>query len=599
MNDRRAVRTLALFALGVGSLTAGALAQEAKPDEHGFLPVTADPPYAADTSGKYGGTLVWAELGEIDTFNVLVSNSATTSEVSSLVFDSLLQYDNSKWEFRPSLAASWEHSDDGLTWTFRLRKGVKWSDGEPFTSRDVAFSYRTTFNPKIENSTVDAFKIGDAPLPTFETPDDATFVLRCKALDAMLLSHAAGVPILPEHVWQKSTEGDSPTFPSVMGVADTARVIGTGPFRIKEYKAGERIVYEKNPYSWRATKDGSRLPFVDQVIVKLVKDMNTRTLQFLNGDLDVIDDIPAPDYKSFKDKEAEGWFTLHRLGLSLNTTYVCLNQHQGVDPATKEPFVLPYKQKWFQDRRFRRAISHAIDRDNIVKQILDGKGAAIYTDTTKGNKTWYSDTTTFPYDPAKANALLDEMGLTKRDKDGVRMDADGHRVSIDLMTNVENGVRIKVIGQIKNDWAAVGIEAVLLQPDFNTIVAAQESTHKWEAVVLGWGSSVPPDPLNGKNVLISSGRSHVWYPQQPAPANDFEKKSDELLAKMSSEIDEGKRKVIWAQILELHAQEQPCQYLYASNCYGASKKRVQNMRASVLRPSTWWNFEELWLDDGK
>ena len=601
MRPSRCVRSVALAALAAALAASGARAQDGggKADEHGFLPVAADPPYESEATGKYGGTLIWAEMGEPDTFHPLVSNSATTSELRALVFDSLVGYDNGKWEHAPGLAHKWEHSDDGKTWTFHLRKGVKWSDGMDFTAKDVLFSFAAVFNPKIENSDVDGFKIGNNPLPTLEAPDPYTVVFHCSAVDALFVMHIGNVAIAPAHIWAKTTEGEDPTYPGVMGINDIGRVVGTGPFKVAEYKAGEKVVYDRNPYSWRMTKGGQRLPYVDHVIVKLVKDMNTRTLQFLNGDLDVIDDIPAPDYKAFKEKEAEGWFKLHRLGIALNTNYVCFNQHPGSDPTTKEPYVTPYKLKWFQDVRFRRAMSHAIHRENIVKQILDGKGAPIYTDTTKANKTWYAETTTFPYDPAKANALLDEMGLAKRDKDGTRMDADGHRVSIELMTNVENDTRVKVIAQIKNDWAAVGVEGVLLPRDFNSVTNAMDSTHKWEAIMLGWGSGVPPDPLNGKNILLSSGRLHNWYPEQPEPCNEFEKKSDAIIDAMSQEIDEGKRVKMWAELLELHAQQQPIIYIYAANTYAASKLRVGNMNASILRPETWWNYDELWVEDGK
>ncbi len=599
MNARRAVRTLALVAAAGGAAAAHAQDGGRTADAHGFYPVAADPPNALDVTGKYGGSLVWAELGEINSFNPLIVTDQTSVDVAQLSFDFLGNFDNVKCEFRPQLASSWEHSGDGMTWTFHLRKGVKWSDGEPFTAKDVVFSYAAAFNPKIQNPVVDTFKVGDPPvLPTFDAPDDFTFVLHCRAVDALILSHATGVPIMPAHLWAKTTEGDSPTFPSTMGVGDVKSVVGTGPFRVVEYVSGERCVLERNPYSWRTTKSGDRLPYLDRMIVKIVKDLNTRSLQFKNGDLDMIEDIPAPDYAGFKEKEAEGWFTLHRLGLSLNTSYLCLNQHPGKD-ANGEPYVKPYKLAWFQDKRFRHAMSHAINRGNMVKQILDGKGAPIFSGTTKGNKAWYVDVTKYDYDPAKAGALLDEMGLDKRDADGYRVDSAGHRVSIELMTNAENNIRIKVIAAIKDDWKAVGVEAVLRQIDFNTLVNLQENAHTWEACMMGWGSSVPPDPLNDKNVYISSGDGHVWYPHQPSPCNADEKKSDDVLNRMSAEVDEAKRKIMNAEFLELQAQYQGFIWLYSQNCYAASKKRVQNMKASVLHPETWWNYDELWVDDGK
>jgi peptide/nickel transport system substrate-binding protein len=191
------------------------------------------------------------------------------------------------------------------------------------------------------------------------------------------------------------------------------------------------------------------------------------------------------------------------------------------------------------------------------------------------------------------------MGFTKRGDDGVRQDADGTRVSFELMTNTENAVRVKMIGQIKAELAKVGVEVVTKPVIFNELSAQLDDIHKWEGMVLGWASGVPPDPLNGKNILLSSGRLHAWYPQQPTPFAAWEKKCDEIVSQMDALPDWEKRKPLWAEFLEVQAQEQPIIYIYTPNNYAASKGRVRNMQATLLRPSTWWNFEQLWLEDGK
>ena len=361
---------------------------------------------------------------------------------------------------------------------------------------------------------------------------------------------------------------------------------------------GEKIDYEPNPYSWRTTKGGQRLPFAGGFVAKLVKDNTTRTLQFLGGGFDLMDSIQVTDFPQFSEREKDGWFQLHRLGLSLNVTWLSFNQNP-TNNAQGKPKVAPHKLKWFQDERFRRAVNHAVDRDQLVKNMLDGRGEPIWSDTPRSNRAWYSPVTRFPYDPAKANALLDAMGLAQRDTDGVRMDAAGHRVSFDLTTNVENAIRIKVIAQIKDFLAAVGVEVQLKPAAFQEISKQLDDVHEWEAMVLGWGSAVPPDPLNGKNIHLSSGRLHVWYPQQPKPFRDWEQAADSIISMMDRNPDPAARRPLWKLFIELQAQQQPTVYLYAANEYAASKSRIRNMRASLLRPSTWWNYEELWTEDGK
>jgi peptide/nickel transport system substrate-binding protein len=565
-----------------------------------FQPVKADPPLDADCSGLYGGTISIGLLGEtIDTFNPLTSNEATASELSGLVFDYLTAYDNAEWRSRPSLAWKWEVSPDYLTWTFHLRKGVKFSDGTPLTARDVVFSFmKTCFNPKIPNSAVDGFKIGDAPLPVFEAKDDHTVVARCSAIDALFLDHCSGVPIVPEARWRDAVGGDEPAYNRAMGAEHPEEVIGTGPYRIVQYSTGEKIVYEPNPYSWRTTKGGQRLPFASRIVAKLVKDNTTRTLQYLGGGFDLMDSIQVVDFPQFSSREKEGWFTLHRLGLSLNVTWLSFNQNPGKRPDGT-PKIAPHRLKWFQDARFRRAVNHAIDRDQLVKNILDGRGEAIWSDTPRSNRTWYAEVQRFPYDPAKANAILDSMGLARRDRDGVRMDAEGRRVSFDLTTNVENPIRIKVIAQLKDFLAAVGVEAQLRPAQFQEISSQLDDIHQWEAMVLGWGSAVPPDPLNGKNIHLSSARLHVWYPQQPKPFADWEQACDSVISMMDRNPEVELRRPLWAIFLAIQAYQQPTIYLYAPNEYAASRNRIRNLRPSLLRPSTWWNYEELWTEDGE
>jgi peptide/nickel transport system substrate-binding protein len=581
------------------ALLAATAATAAAQDPPRFEPLTIEPRDERTTGGgKYGGVITWSEPGEMTTFNPLVTNASPESELRSLIFDPLVSYDNGLMATIPGLAHKWEHSDDGLVWTFHLRKGVQWSDGKPFTADDVLFSFASCFHPKIKNSPKDGFRVGDADYPKVEKLDDFTVRFTLPVVNALFETHVGNVYIAPAHLWADTIKGDNPTYAEKMTPAHVEECVGTGPFMFVEYSGAERIVYKRNPRSWRQDKDGNRLPYVDGVIVLLAKDLGTRTEQFLAKNFDMITDIPAQDYQRFKDGEKEGWFKVHRLGLSLNVTWITLNQHPGKD-ASGKPFVAPHKLAWFQDARFRRAMSHASDREKIVKILLDGKGEAIYGNTTRGNKQWYAEHTKFAFDPAKAKALLDEMDLKDKDGDGVREDAQGRRVEIDVSTNTENPMRVGALNQLKADWAAVGVAMNATQVAFNDLVNQLQDNHRWEAIVMGWASGVPPDPLNGINIHHSSGRLHAWYPMQPAPANAWEVENDAILVAMQREPDAAKRKPLWAKYLELEAQGQNQIFLFAQNGYAASKGRVKGLRPSVLRPQTWYNVEELWLDEGK
>ena len=561
-----------------------------------WVPLDVSPPAEADVSGEHGGTLTWAEVGEVAVFNPLVTETAMESELKALVFDGLVAYDNADWSYDPALASEWEHSDDWLSWTFRLREGVRWSDGEPFTADDVLFSYAACCHPKIPNSTVSGFQVGAAELPKLVKVDDHTVRFDLSAVNALFLTQVANLRIMPAHIWATTIEGDEPTFGEQMKASDDlSKVVGTGPFRVVEYSGAQRVVYERNPHYWKVDRDGRRLPYVDRVIVLMAKDLTTRSVQFLNGDFDMITDIQPTDYRQFQHEEASDWFDLHRLGLSPNTNWLCFNRYPGANDEDK-PFVEPHLLKLFENVEFRRAMSHAVDRDKLVRLFLRGKGEPIYSQTNQGNRDWFVPPERFPYDVAKARAMLDALGLEDRDGDGVREDADGNPIRFDLMTNVENPMRVAIIGQIRADWAAVGIDARTQPVNFQELVSQLMDGHDWDVILLGWGAGVPPDPLNGKNILLSSGRLHVWRPQQETPADAWEATGDRLINDMDREPDAKKRYELWKLYVAHETSSQPIVYLFSSNAYAATKKRVRNLRPSVLRPQTWWNVDELWLE---
>ena len=559
--------------------------------------VTADPPLELNVTGRHGGTLTWVSQGDIATFNPVMTEKATESDIAALVFEGLATYDRETWEYVPELAWKWESSADGLEWTFHLRKGVRFSDGSPFAADDVLFSYNAIVHEKVPNSTKSGFQVGTNPFPTVEALDDYTVRFTLPVVNAMIFDAIAGIPIMPAEVHGDSLDPEEPDFGRRMTPAGSLEaVVGTGPFRIVEYSSDERVVYERNPWYWKRGRDGARLPFVDRFVMVLAKDLTARAVIFLDGQVDMITDIQPTDYAKFAAYESQGWFSLQRLGLSLNTTWISFNQMPG---ATEDgdPFVPPHMLPLFQDKRFRRAVSHSVDREKLVRLFVRGKGEAIYTSVNRGNQQWYVEPERFPFDRAAADALLDEMGLTGRDADGFRTTATGDTVRFELMTNVENDLRVKVIAQIKDDLARVGVDVVLQPLKFDEVVNRLMNGHNWDCILLGWGSAVPPDPLNGKNILRSTGRLHVWHPQQESPVNDFEARTDALIERMDAQPDPARRKELYKELVAHITDGQPITYLYSANAYAAVKRRVRNVVPVLLRPQTLHNIEQLWIDE--
>jgi peptide/nickel transport system substrate-binding protein len=280
------------------------------------------------------------------------------------------------------------------------------------------------------------------------------------------------------------------------------------------------------------------------------------------------------------------------------TKFIWFNLNPGTNDAG-EPYVTPHKREWFENRMFRRAVSHAIDREGMVQAVLQGRGNPLYEPMTIANKKWYyPDMPRFKYDPDKSRALLDEIGMVDRDGDGVREDKDGNKVEFILYTNSENTVR-KGLGTVAMDnLEAVGVECSLSPVEFNTIINHIRSDRKYEAILLGLTGGVPPDPALSRNVWLSSGVTHQWHPEQESPARPWEAEIDRLMDVVVTETDFEKRREAFNNVQRIIGEQQPLIYLAREYLVVAVNDDFKNVRPSVLRPHVMWNIYEIYHQPG-
>jgi len=550
-------------------------------------------------TGIYGGTVVYAFLGEMESFNPVEPKGTTAQELRALPFNSLLAYNNGKWEVEPELATHWEVKDDQKTWTFHIRRGVRWNDGEPLTMKDVALSFDAIFDDRYQTSAKDGFRDTQGNLPTFTIDEAAnTITLVSPSVDSQFLVHVGNVSIIPAHKWQESYE-DGTLMQQMTNDMEPADLVGTGPFMLKQYVPAEKVEYVRNPYFWKEDARGNRLPYLDRVIIALVKDNNLKWQKFEAGEHDLFMTFPVDHFREADAMEKKGDTRFIRLGVALRTTWFSWNLHPGQDPDTGEHYVDPDKLYWFSNLEFRRAMNHAIDRDGVVRAAFQGRGSPIWTSFTPGNRSWHNpDVRQYPYDPDKANTMLDALGWVDQDGDGVREDDKGNTIEFQLSTNVENNVRQQVGSLIQKYFGEVGVKVNFKPITFNDLVTSLRDSHAWETMILGWGSGVPPDPANGKNITTSSGRLHVWHPQQPEPATEWEARIDELMGMMDLEFDNAVRKTYNDEIQALVAENCPIYYLVADNSYALAKPGIGNLWPSLLRPEVSWNLDELYWKPG-
>lgn len=548
-------------------------------------------------NGHHGGRLVYATISEPKTFNPVIANETSSTDVlDGPVYSGLVEFDNEKQVIKPGLAESWERSADGRQWTFHLRKGVRWSDGEPFSVDDVIFTSKVIYDEKVAASVRELIKAEGKPWQ-WEKVDSLTLRVTLPAPYGPVLEVIGSVYIVPKHKLEAAyTEG---RFEQMLGInAKPEDIVGTGPYRVAEFRPGESCVLKRNPHYWKVDQNHQRLPYFDDVVFVACPDYNASYLKFQSGDSDIQDPVRPEDAPSLEDDQKRGNFTLYNLGPDIATNFLWFNLNPGKDKDGK-PFLEPYKLAWFKDVRFRRAVSHAMDREGMIRTALQGRGNAQYGLITTANKRWYDpNVPKFEYDPEKAKSLLDEMGLKDRNGDGVREDASGHKVEFVLYTNSENTIR-KNLGQVAKDCLTkVGISCVFQPIEFNTLISHIRDDHKYDSIILGLTGGVPPDPALSQNVYRSSGVTHQWYPQEKTPATPAEAQVDKLMDVVVQEPDSVKRKAAFDKVQEILADQQFTVGLAREPLLVAVRNRVKGVRPSVLRLHVMFNLEELYEDKG-
>ncbi len=590
--------SLALMAVGLGLLaTLGSgcgRKESARPSFTDPNPIPAGARHRA-VEGKHGGRFVFVTIGDPKTFNPPLANETSSTDIiNGPLFVGLMSYNNADQVTEPGLAESWEASPDGLTYTFKLRPGLRWSDGATLDADDVVFSARVSLDPNLPGATRDIFQSGGKTWE-FEKVDSLTVRVRLAAPFGPLPEVIGSMYIIPEHKLAESYAGG--TFASMWGTDTTpSEIVCNGPFMLKEFDPGEKAVLVRNPHYWEVDKKGLRLPYLDEFVFLIVKDLNTMALKFQAGETDLIDPIVLDQVPLFEDEAENGGYKVVDLGLDLATDFMWLNQNPGKDPTGK-PYVEPYKLELFRDVRFRRAVSHAINREGIIKSVLQGRGVPLYEPYTQANKNFFNpNVPKFPYDPAKATALLDEMGLVDRNGDGVRETPAGKPVEFTLHTNSENNLRKSFGTVISEDLGKVGIRVNFVPLEFNTLITRLRADYRYDAILLGLASSTPPEAALSGNVYRSNGITHNWYPRQPKPSTPAEAEIDRLMDQLTVESDIAKRKVFFDRVQEIMGEEQFCVYIVNRKLYVGIRNHVRNARPSVIRQHVTWNIMEIWVD---
>ncbi|NJL56402.1 ABC transporter substrate-binding protein [bacterium] len=552
--------------------------------------------------------LVYAVLSDPQTFNAALNNESPN--IFTLTYEGLVTVNGITSEVEPALAEKWEISDDNKRITFTVRQGLQWSDGEPLTVDDVVFTYNQVyFNPAIPSSEKDVLRIGrEGKFPQVRKVGDRQVEFLVPEPFAPFL-RSAGLSILPKHalieaVEQTDAEGN-PLFLSTWGI-DTppAEIIVNGPYKLETYEPSQRVIFRRNPYYWRQDTKGNPQPYIERIVWQIVENTDTSLLQFRSGGLDLVG--VTPEYFSLlKNEEERSNFTIEVGGPAPGITYISFNLNRGTKKDGK-PLIEPYKSRWFNTVAFRQAVAYAINREQIVNNIYRGLGEPQTSQISVQSPYYLSpeeDPTlpTYPYNPEKSKQLLLRAGFRYGDR-GELFDSENNRVRFTLITNAGNKIREAMGSQIKEDLGKIGIQVDFQPIAFQTMVEKLDTTRDWDCHLIGFGGGV--EPHFASNLWSTQGRLHMFNlgPQSEEDniANwkvaDWEQKINDLYIQASQELDEAKRKEIYAQTQRLAQEYLPLIYLVNPLSMAAIRDRIEGIQySSVLGPL--WNVHELKLTE--
>ncbi len=530
-----------------------------------------------------GGRLLATYSTEPTNFLRLAQPTAANLMFSGLTQATLLRSD-AKGNLEARLAATWSASEDGLTWTIALKPEAKFSDGQPVTSADVVFSVRAALGtPAGADLTIDGQPVSVRAL------DDRQLVLTFPAPYGPGLSVLENLPILPRHKLEAAVTAGTLATVWATNVAPS-EIVGAGPFVLKEYVPGQRLLFGRNPHFFGRDEAGTPLPYLDEIEMTIVPEANTELLRLQSGDADVITNfVSADDLAVLRQSEASGRIQLSDAGPAIDVTTFWFNLRPDSKASAGRP--------WLVAPEFRRAISHAVNRQAIVDTVFLGEAIAAYGPVTPGHGDWYvPDLPSAAFDAGRARTLLTSMGLTDRNGDGILEDAQNQPVRFSVLTRSGQPAFEKTMAVVQEHLRQVGITMDVTPLPANEIIT-RYTAGDFDAIYFG-GRASTRDPVGSLSFWMSSGAFHWWNPGQTTPATPWEARIDELMKQQAVTTDRDMRRRLFDEAQRMLADQMPALWFVAPRAVVAVSGRVRGATPIIFFPPVLWNAERIYLADG-
>lgn len=487
------------------------------------------------------------------TLNPILRTDAYSTAVIGLIFDSLLAWDAKTGKPKGQLAKSWEISDDGLTYDFYLRKGVKFHDGKPLTAKDIKFSFDLIKNPKIDAAHLQNYY---KSLKKTEVINDHQVRFHLSEPYFRHLIMLGLNTIMPEHVYGK---GDFNTLPA------NKAPVGSGPYVFDSWEDGREITLNRNTDWWGLNTEEYKHSYnFERVIFRIIREAAVAALALRKGDIDSMNPDPLQYIRDFKGENFEDRFYKIQYSTPDGNGYRYIGWNMRKD--------------FFKDKKVRHALAKAMPRRKMNKQLYEGLMNLAVGPIPQGSPKIDPNVQPILYDLEGAKKLLEESGWKDTDGDGVR-DKDGKKFEFDLLFSAQNEEVEKIALIFQDSLKKLGIQMNLKTLEW-TVFIQRLMDNKFDACLLAWGSSLDSDPYQIWHSSQIEGRGS----NRVAFAND---RVDEILEKARRTLDRNKRNKLYQEFSKIVAEEQPYLFIFERpNLYVATKRFKNVLPIGVLGPDT-------------
>jgi len=485
----------------------------------------------AENNQQRGDAFVSSSSADAIILIPFLADDSPSSSICSLVFNGLTKVDKNL-KIVGDLAKDWQVSKDKLTITFHLREGIKWQDGKEFTAEDVKFTFDAILNPKNASPYIASYQ----DIEEVKVINKYTVQFKYKKPYAPALSKL-GLGIIPKHI----LEGKN-----IRKSSFKRKPIGTGPYKLTTWKTDQYMILDSFKDYFEHT------PYMDKYVMRVIPDQTVQFLELITGGIDYMGLTSyqyryRTDSKKFKERFNKYKYLAH------SYAYIGYN--------LDEPL--------FKDKRVRRALSYAIDKEGIIDGVLMGLGEECTGPFLKGSLYYNENVKRYPYDPERAKQLLKAAGWIDSDNDGI-LEKDGKKFSFKLITNQGNKQRKDIATLVQRYWGDIGIKVNIQTIAWQTFINEFIDKRNFQAVILGWTIPTDPDIYNvwHSDSAREGGLNFIKYKNPEV---------DRLIEEGRQIFNQGKRKEIYQKIHTILAKEQPYTFLYFPYALPAIHKRFKGI----------------------